>query len=138
MGRAFTLIELLIVIVIIAVLLSVSLPALSSARAAARDKVCLSNLRQIVQSHAAYRASYKGCWPTDWGCFDFSYLPCPSDQQHAQIGYILCYDPTTTGGVFNGAVEDWQSWDKFAIASDKMPFHGWKNYGYLDGHAHKE
>ena len=45
--RAFTLIELLVVISIISLLISILLPALSSARQAARNVQCLTKQRQV-------------------------------------------------------------------------------------------
>jgi prepilin-type N-terminal cleavage/methylation domain-containing protein len=56
--NAFTLIELLVVIAIISVLIAILLPALASARIAARDVQCMSNLRQISVGISLYMNDY--------------------------------------------------------------------------------
>lgn len=52
--RAFTLIEILVVVGIIALLVSILLPSLSRAREQARSAMCKANLRQLVVGTAEY------------------------------------------------------------------------------------
>lgn len=74
--KAFTLVELLVVIGIIAVLISMLLPALNKARAQAAKTKCLSNIRQLMLACNMYAAENKGQLPyCNWGDANGSSYP---------------------------------------------------------------
>lgn len=77
--RGFTLVELLVVIAIIALLIGLLLPALSKARESAKTSTCLSNLRQIGISNAAFMGDNNDLMPI---------RPLPNRPGEADAEYI--------------------------------------------------
>lgn len=63
MRRAFTLIGLLVVIAILAILAAILFPVLAHSRAAAKQSVCISNLRQIGQAMNLYMGDNDDIFP---------------------------------------------------------------------------
>lgn len=91
-SRAFTLVELLVVIGIIAILVALLLPALQKARDAAVRVECLSNMNQAYTAMHAYAADNNGWYPP--GTTDHWYfvrdtapepLPLPTPPNYASV-----------------------------------------------------
>ena len=69
--RAFTLIEILVVVAIIALLVAILLPSLSAARDQAASVVCKTRLKELYNGHILYSHEYKQYFPHyEWWCWD--------------------------------------------------------------------
>ncbi len=106
--RAFTLIEMLVVISIIAVLIALLLPALGMAHQLGMSTQCLANLRSMGQILNEYASSYQDAVPfgydpggntgNNWYAMLFNYnesqrsgnWPPPNGLQHAFAGLYVC------------------------------------------------
>lgn len=75
---AFTLIEMLVVLAIIGLLSGLVFAVLGPAREKARESVCVSNLHQIGQALAMYRADYDGVEAIEGQPMSYSQLGLPS------------------------------------------------------------
>jgi prepilin-type N-terminal cleavage/methylation domain-containing protein/prepilin-type processing-associated H-X9-DG protein len=113
----FTLIELLVVIAIIAVLIALLLPAVQSAREAARRSQCINNLKQIGLGMHNYESSNGSLPPGQKSCCWGTWLVfmLPQVEQQALFnawnfnGDLIYYQgqydaPLRYGGVANGTV----------------------------------
>jgi prepilin-type N-terminal cleavage/methylation domain-containing protein len=99
--QGFTLVELLVVIAIIGTLIGLLLPAVQSAREAARRSTCSSNLRQVTTALLLYESARGVFPPTDLpGGFSIQARLLPY-MEEAALQNLIDFTKTATSTTFN-------------------------------------
>lgn len=94
-AKAFTLVELLVVIAVIMLLLGLLVPSLRATREAARSVICVSQLRQIGTAFEAYKVNHSELFPYADDSLD---IPAGRVQPIDTLANLLGVSPPAAAG----------------------------------------
>jgi prepilin-type N-terminal cleavage/methylation domain-containing protein/prepilin-type processing-associated H-X9-DG protein len=117
-SRAFTLVELLVVITIIGILIALLLPAVQTAREAARKMQCSNNLKQLMLGQHAYHNAH--------GIFTPGSLAYKPDQRASWVAAIHHWTMFIWPYIELNNLADSYDWN--------VGFRGGVNYDAINGH----
>ncbi|MEC7129879.1 MAG: prepilin-type N-terminal cleavage/methylation domain-containing protein [Planctomycetota bacterium] len=110
--KAFTLVELLVVVAVIAILISLLLPAINRFRVQAQSTECLTNQRNLIAAYTQYSIDKNGRVPgTDTGAYAYDWMQTVGGQHNPGDG--CC------NGFQNGVV----NWDQGGDDASNDSFH---------------
>jgi prepilin-type N-terminal cleavage/methylation domain-containing protein len=122
--KAFTLVELLVVIAVIAILMAILLPALERARQQSQEVVCMSNIKQWSYCWLLYLNDHEGMFPSgDGASGDWPDKLRPYYKERGAL--TLC--PSATTPYTEGGVVPFGAWRWVPEGG------GWTNFEDLPG-----
>jgi prepilin-type N-terminal cleavage/methylation domain-containing protein/prepilin-type processing-associated H-X9-DG protein len=89
-SRAFTLIEVLVVVAIIALLIAILLPSLARVRFQAKLAVCKANMHDLGSSVVMYASAFKGYYPLTAGSGDDNFFSLWKARMLPNVKVLLC------------------------------------------------
>lgn len=121
MRRAFSLVELLFVVLVVSILLAMIGASVGQASRSAKETRCQSNLRQLYTASFVYQSDHRGVMPsrTIDGRMPQSILGIEPDLRCSEtVWYVPCFADR----------QRFESSPSALMYRDYMPTHPWANY----------